>query len=110
MGNVVSFTVALAACFPAQGILSPAIPRSYTSSVASNKRLVAVQMGEQRRSANNAVGEKESEVIVVGGGWAGFGAASHLARSGVKVTLLEAKPSAGGLAAGWETAKGKRFW
>eukprot|EP00752_Nemacystus_decipiens_P010064 g8968.t1 len=48
------------------------------------------------------------EVVVVGGGWAGFGAASQLARAGVKVTLLEAQPSAGGLAAGWETAKGNR--
>lgn len=48
------------------------------------------------------------QVVVVGGGWAGFGAASQLARAGVKVTLLEAQPSAGGLAAGWETAKGNR--
>ena len=49
------------------------------------------------------------QVVVVGGGWAGFGAASQLARAGVKVTLLEAQPSAGGLAAGWETAKGNRW-
>lgn len=48
------------------------------------------------------------QVVVVGGGWAGFGAASQLASAGVKVTLLEAQPSAGGLAAGWETAKGNR--
>ena len=45
---------------------------------------------------------------MVGGGWAGFGAASQLASAGVKVTLLEAQPSAGGLAAGWQTAKGNR--
>ena len=49
------------------------------------------------------------QVVVVGGGWAGFGAASHLAASGVKVTLLEAQPSAGGLAAGWKTAKGNKY-
>lgn len=48
-------------------------------------------------------------MVVVGGGWAGFGAASHLAASGVKVTLLEAQPSAGGLAAGWKTAKGNKY-
>eukprot|EP00903_Cladosiphon_okamuranus_P014865 g13764.t2 len=48
------------------------------------------------------------QVVVVGGGWAGFGAASQLARAGVKVTLLEAQSSAGGLAAGWETAKCNR--
>lgn len=49
-----------------------------------------------------------NQVVVIGGGWAGFGAASHLASAGVKVTLLEAQSSAGGLAAGWETAKGKK--
>ncbi|CAM9204070.1 unnamed protein product [Ectocarpus sp. 12 AP-2014] len=57
---------------------------------------------------SNAGKKRQREVVVIGGGWAGFGAASHLSSAGVKVTLLEAQPSAGGLAAGWETAKGKR--
>ena len=48
-------------------------------------------------------------MVVVGGGWAGFGAASHLAAAGVNVTLLEAQPSAGGLAAGWKTDKGNKY-
>eukprot|EP00904_Undaria_pinnatifida_P006579 jgi/Undpi1/3050/HiC_scaffold_15.g06426.m1 len=51
---------------------------------------------------------RQKQVVVVGGGWAGFGAASHLAAAGVNVTLLEAQPSAGGLAAGWKTDKGNK--
>jgi hypothetical protein len=48
-------------------------------------------------------------VVVVGGGWAGFGAAHALARArlDVDVTLLEASTAAGGLAAGWRSACGQ---
>lgn len=47
-------------------------------------------------------------MVVVGGGWAGFGAAHALARSGlaIDVTLLEANAAPGGLAAGWRSARG----
>lgn len=62
--------------------------------------------------------KKKKKVVVVGGGWAGFGAADHLARQlGYDVTLLDASPSPGGLAAGWRTPQGraveagiKGFW
>eukprot|EP00798_Chlamydomonas_sp_ICE-L_P018499 gene18499-24997_t len=56
-------------------------------------------------------------VVVVGGGWAGFGAAKHLTEQGYDVTLLEASPNPGGLSTGWKTAEGrtveagmKGFW
>jgi uncharacterized protein with NAD-binding domain and iron-sulfur cluster len=39
-------------------------------------------------------------VVVVGGGWAGFGAAKHLAEQGYAVTLLEAAKNPGGLSGG----------
>ncbi len=46
-------------------------------------------------------------VVVVGAGWAGLGAASHLAQQGYAVTLLEAGAYPGGLVAGWQTAAGR---
>ncbi|MEL6501248.1 MAG: FAD-dependent oxidoreductase [Cyanobacteria bacterium J06623_1] len=47
------------------------------------------------------------KVIVIGAGWAGLGATSHLVQQGYDVTLLEAAPHPGGLVAGWKTAGGK---
>ncbi|MFE4105037.1 hydroxysqualene dehydroxylase [Almyronema epifaneia] len=46
-------------------------------------------------------------VVVVGAGWAGLGAAYHLAKEGYEVTLLEAGPRPGGLVAGWQTEQGR---
>jgi len=46
-------------------------------------------------------------VVVVGAGWAGLGAAYHLASQGYNVTLLEAGSLPGGLVAGWKTAGGR---
>ena len=47
------------------------------------------------------------KVIVIGAGWAGLGATSHLAEQGYDVTLLEAAPHPGGLVAGWKTPGGR---
>jgi len=47
------------------------------------------------------------KVVVVGAGWAGLGAASHLTQQGYDVTLLEAGGYPGGLVAGWKTAQGR---
>ncbi len=47
------------------------------------------------------------KVVVVGAGWAGLGAAYHLAKQGYEVTLLEAGAHPGGLVAGWQTAGGR---
>jgi uncharacterized protein with NAD-binding domain and iron-sulfur cluster len=51
--------------------------------------------------------EQPPKVIVVGAGWAGLGAAYHLAKQGYEVTLLEAGAYPGGLVAGWKTAGGR---
>ena len=45
--------------------------------------------------------------VVVGGGWAGFGAAYALLKAGVKVTILDASENPGGLSAGWRTPGGR---
>lgn len=47
------------------------------------------------------------KVVVVGAGWAGLGAAYHLAQQGYAVTLLEAGGYPGGLVAGWKTSQGR---
>lgn len=46
-------------------------------------------------------------VVVVGGGWAGFGTAKHLAEQGYSVTLLDAAQHLGGVSAGWRTEQGR---
>jgi uncharacterized protein with NAD-binding domain and iron-sulfur cluster len=46
-------------------------------------------------------------IVIVGAGWAGLGAAYHLATQGYEVTLLEAGAHPGGLVAGWQTAGGR---
>lgn len=47
------------------------------------------------------------KVIVIGAGWAGLAATSHLASQGYEVTLLEAASQPGGLVAGWKTPGGR---
>ena len=49
----------------------------------------------------------QKKVVVVGAGWAGLGAAHHLAKQGYEVMLLEAGAYPGGLVAGWQTEKGR---
>ena len=46
-------------------------------------------------------------VVVVGGGWGGFGAAYALLKAGIKVTILDASETPGGLSAGWRTPGGR---
>eukprot|EP00741_Cyanophora_paradoxa_P014092 tig00020734_g13603.t1 len=53
----------------------------------------------------DASGKKK--VSVIGAGWAGLGAAYHLAKQGYEVSLLEAAAQPGGLVAGWRTAGGR---
>ncbi len=50
---------------------------------------------------------EQKKVIVIGAGWAGLAATSHLTAQGYDVTLLEAAPYPGGLAAGWQTPGGR---
>jgi len=59
----------------------------------------------------------KKKVVVVGAGWAGFGAAKHLSEQGFAVTLIDGSPNPGGLSSGWRTQSGraveagmKGFW
>ncbi|GIL93344.1 hypothetical protein Vretifemale_20752 [Volvox reticuliferus] len=96
---------------------------------SSRRRAVTVAVGAAAASDGFAAGVNSSgsvvdpsaaegrRVVIVGGGWAGFGAAKHLSEQGYDVTLLEASPNPGGLSSGWRTASGraveagmKGFW
>ena len=50
----------------------------------------------------------DKKIVVVGAGWAGLGATSHLVQQGYDVTLLEASPYPGGLVSGWQTNQGRK--
>ncbi|GBF97597.1 amine oxidase [Raphidocelis subcapitata] len=63
--------------------------------------------GAPRAAAAGAPAGGGKNVVVIGGGWAGFGAAKHLAEQGYDVTLLEASLNPGGLSGGFRTREGK---
>eukprot|EP00803_Ostreobium_quekettii_P007991 evm.model.scf_785.8 EVM.evm.TU.scf_785.8 scf_785:59941-64351(+) len=96
---------------------SLAIQRSSTGR-GGDRRLCVVAVARPMGASTASVGEKRGpKVVVVGGGWAGFGAARHLSQEGYDVTLLDAAPNPGGLSAGWQTEQGrtveagmKGFW
>ena len=59
-----------------------------------------------RASSHDGRGQKKS-VVIVGGGWAGFGAAKHLVDQDFDVTLVDASSQPGGLSAGWRDEENK---
>mmetsp|Transcript_10302 Transcript_10302/g.28093 ORF Transcript_10302/g.28093 Transcript_10302/m.28093 type:complete len:554 (-) Transcript_10302:461-2122(-) len=70
-----------------------------------------------RRRCLRVHAQSGKNVVVVGGGWAGFGAAKHLSECGYNTTLLDAQANPGGLSSGFRTKKGqaveagmKGFW
>jgi hypothetical protein len=70
-------------------------PASFSSSSAASS------------SSSSGPADTRKKVVVVGGGWAGFGAAKHLAEQGYAVTLIEAAKNPGGLSGGFRTSSGK---
>jgi NADPH-dependent 2,4-dienoyl-CoA reductase/sulfur reductase-like enzyme len=71
-------------------------PSSFSSSSATSSS-----------SSSSKPADTRKKVVVVGGGWAGFGAAKHLAEQGYAVTLIEAAKNPGGLSGGFRTSSGK---
>ncbi|GIL76179.1 hypothetical protein Vretimale_5788 [Volvox reticuliferus] len=60
---------------------------------------------------------RKPRVVVIGGGWAGFGSAHALQQAGADVVVLDASTNPGGLAASWKSVGGrtvepgiKGFW
>eukprot|EP00884_Botryococcus_braunii_P022921 jgi/Botrbrau1/9312/Bobra.0111s0036.1 len=74
-----------------------------------DRRLCAGVFGGKDLSGHEVRGEgdRRPKAVVVGGGWAGLGAAWHLVKQGYAVDLLEAGPHPGGLVAGWTTQQGR---
>lgn len=69
----------------------------------SNIDMCPVSVETQSTTPSGSV----KHAVVVGGGWAGFGAAYALLKAGVKVTILDASEKPGGLSAGWRTPGGR---
>ena len=68
----------------------------------------AIQLAAALLPCVVAAAPAPQKAVVIGGGWAGFGAAWGLAQRGVDVTVLEASAEAvGGLAAGWAGPDGR---
>ena len=70
-----------------------------------------------RRFSCSMKSKQSPNFVIVGGGWSGLGAAYHLAGQGFNVTVLDAAPNTGGLAAGLRPENGtaielgmKGFW
>lgn len=86
-------------------------PSACSSSCKSRSQTVQVHVQASSSSAGGSYAPRSAQattptydprkkVVVVGGGWAGFGAAKHLAEQGYAVTLLEAAKNPGGLSGG----------
>lgn len=77
---------------------TPRIPRVLTCSSAGSTS--SSSSSYAARGTQTATYDPRKKVVVVGGGWAGFGAAKHLSEQGYAVTLLEASKNPGGLSGG----------
>lgn len=89
---------------------SPASPASADSGNAAN-------LSSSRTAPADQHQQEFKHAVVVGGGWAGFGAALALAKAGAKVTLLDASENPGGLSSAFVSSGGqvvepgiKGFW
>lgn len=85
-------------------------PRKLKTYSRTSSKVVAVQ-------AAASASHPTKRVVVVGGGWAGFGCAKALTEAGFDTVLLDAATNPGGAAAGWRSQKGraielgiKGFW
>lgn len=80
---------------------TPRIRRVLTcSSAGSTSSTSSSSSSYAARGTQTATYDPRKKVVVVGGGWAGFGAAKHLSEQGYAVTLLEASKNPGGLSGG----------
>eukprot|EP00210_Caulerpa_lentillifera_P001559 g1497.t1 len=91
------------------------------SSVANRNDLSCFTLrsvsGSRLSNVLRAAPDGKNKVVVIGGGWAGFGAAKHLCDQSYNVTLLDAASNPGGLSTGMRTPQGrsieagmKGFW
>lgn len=68
-------------------------------------------------TCSSAANAPKKNVVIIGGGWAGFAASHQIAKSGANVVLLDASSNIGGLSGGFRTSAGrpveagiKGFW
>jgi uncharacterized protein with NAD-binding domain and iron-sulfur cluster len=97
---------------------APATTTSAVRATRGHRRSATTRAAASDTSSSATTQTNRPRVVVVGGGWAGFGAARALAKSGaVDVTLLEGAPNPGGVSGGYRDARGrslelgmKGFW
>ncbi|GFR52690.1 hypothetical protein Agub_g15316 [Astrephomene gubernaculifera] len=102
---------------PPQDARSLATPVMAAAAAESGGESLAFSSSTSSSIIGSGGGAEGRRVVIVGGGWAGFGAAKHLAEQGCDVTLLEAAAHPGGLSGGFRTTGGraveagmKGFW
>ncbi|KAK9788284.1 hypothetical protein WJX73_005739 [Symbiochloris irregularis] len=78
-------------------------PATFSASRGASRPPAIVARSQDHKN----FGETAKKVVVIGAGWAGLGAAWHLAKQGYAVDVLEAAGQPGGLVAGWKTKQGR---
>ncbi|KAG2487929.1 hypothetical protein HYH03_013509 [Edaphochlamys debaryana] len=87
------------------------------ATVCKHRQCLSVTARAAATSTPSTPSAPKPKAVVIGAGWAGFGAASALQQAGCDVTILDAAPNPGGLSSAFKSANGrtvepgiKGFW
>jgi len=72
--------------------------REKTTTTKKKNLICRCARDPQPKRNPTSIPKSKARAVVVGGGWAGFGAAWNLSKSGWQVTLVDVSPAPGGLA------------
>ena len=79
--------------------------REKTTTTKKKNLICRCARDPQPKRNPTSIPKSKARAVVVGGGWAGFGAAWNLSKSGWQVTLVDASPAPGGLAGSADQGK-----
>lgn len=84
----------------------PSVPRTRTQASAA-QAAASSQPTAGPDSAGAGDGSRPPRAVVIGAGFAGYGAANALLQAGVDVVVLDSAETLGGLSAAWRTPQGR---